>query len=93
MASPDMNDLVTRLKNWANVMRGQVLRGLPTRLESDLSEAATEIMRLRAALGSIKGGHSKDPQMDAIKALGPKPMGDAAAAVYHGDVDGDAELN
>lgn len=43
------SELVARLRDWPVAMRGQVLRGLPDRLERDLSEAAAIIERLASA--------------------------------------------
>lgn len=40
---------------------------------AELSKAKAEIDRLRAVLEKIKGGHSEDPQLDAIRALGQEP--------------------
>lgn len=42
-----VDTLTGRLGLWAQMMRNQVMKGLPIRLESDLSEAKAEIERLR----------------------------------------------
>lgn len=63
-----MIDIVNRLRFDATRCEVQFSKGVA----GNITEAANEIERLRAVLEKIKGGHSTDPQLDAIRALGQR---------------------
>lgn len=61
-----MIDIVDRLRFDATRCELQFSKGVA----GNINEGADEIERLRKVLEKIKGGHSEDPQLDAIRALG-----------------------
>jgi hypothetical protein len=68
-----MIDIVERLRFDAVRCEVQFSKGVA----GNITEGADEIERLRKTIEKIKSGRSEDPQLDALRTLGQRPVTDA----------------